>query len=110
MRRFQGSGALTILDDELMRAFVPAIRADYKAIETYACPAGTKISCPVTAFAGVADPITSLDQVAAWAECTSGKFYLRIFAGGHFPGWPERRNRVRNPGMPLRLAAAIRSH
>jgi pyochelin biosynthetic protein PchC len=89
VRRLQGTGAPAILDDELMRAFLPAIRADYKAIETYACPAGTKISCPVTAFAGMADPSTSLDQVKAWAECTSGKFDLRIFAGGHFflDGW-----------------------
>ncbi|MCO5974050.1 thioesterase II family protein [Actinoallomurus soli] len=89
MRRLQSSSTAAIIDDELLSSFLPAIRADFKAIETYVCAADTEIGCPITAFAGEADPVTSLDQVTAWAECTSGEFDLRVFPGGHFflDGW-----------------------
>jgi surfactin synthase thioesterase subunit len=91
VRRLRGPGASPVDDDELIRAFLPAIRADYKAIETYCCPAGITIGCPITALAGVVDPLTSISQVRAWAEYTSGQFDLRIFPGGHFflDGWDD---------------------
>jgi surfactin synthase thioesterase subunit len=89
VRRLQSPGTPAIIDDELLRVFLPPIRADYKAIETYACPPGTKVSCPITAFAGDVDPVISFDQVKAWAECTNGNFDLQVFPGGHFflDGW-----------------------
>jgi surfactin synthase thioesterase subunit len=89
LRRLSGTGATLLADSELLRSLIPAIRADYKAIETYTCPAGVTIGCPVTVFLGDADPMTSPEQAAAWQAHTDGGFESRVFPGGHFylDGW-----------------------
>jgi surfactin synthase thioesterase subunit len=75
----------TLLDnEEVIRMILPTVRNDYRAIETYVCKPGEKISCPITAFIGDNDPRVSLDEVRAWSEHTTGSFDLRVFRGGHF--------------------------
>lgn len=71
-------------NEEVVRMVLPTVRNDYRAIETYACEPGEKISCPITAFIGDNDPRVSLDEARAWSEHTTGSFDLRIFRGGHF--------------------------
>lgn len=63
---------------------LPAIRRDYRAIETYRCAPGTSLSCPVTVLVGDADPATSLGEASAWSEHTTGSFDMHVFPGGHF--------------------------
>ncbi|WP_031525364.1 thioesterase II family protein [Streptomyces sp. NRRL F-5123] len=89
IRRLSGTDDAVIGDRELMLSLMPAIRGDYKAIETYRCPPGATVGCPVTAFAGEADPVATPEQVAAWSGHTTGAFSLRTFPGGHFylNGW-----------------------
>lgn len=91
LQRLSGTATALFADRELLGAFLPALRADYKAIETYACPPGAMIRCPVTAFVGKTDPLTSREQAAAWREHTGGGFDLRTFPGGHFylDGWQD---------------------
>jgi surfactin synthase thioesterase subunit len=84
LRRLSGTDASLFSDDELLRTLIPMIRADYKAIESYSCPDGVRLKCPVTAFVGAADPVTSLDQVMAWSQHTDSEFGMRVFPGGHF--------------------------
>ena len=84
LRRVSGTDSALFADDELLRSLLPAIRGDYKAVETYACPAGAGVACPITVFAGDADPLTSADQVSAWRGHTTGDFAMRVFPGGHF--------------------------
>jgi pyochelin biosynthetic protein PchC len=69
---------------ELGPLLLPPIRNDYKAIETYRHAAGPPLTCPVTVLVGDADPLVTLDEAAAWAEHTTGRFELRVFPGGHF--------------------------
>ena len=71
LRRMNGTASAVLGDDEMMRAVLPALRADYKVAETYSCPPDVTVSCPITALTGSDDP-------------TSGPFDLQIFAGGHF--------------------------
>jgi surfactin synthase thioesterase subunit len=74
-----------LLDDEDVRQMMlPALRGDYKAIETYVWEPGPPLSCPISAFLGAADPLTSEGEAAAWAQHTTGDFELRVFPGGHF--------------------------
>jgi surfactin synthase thioesterase subunit len=71
-------------DDELLRAALPALRADYKAIETYKYAPDARLSCPISAFVGEHDPITSVEQASAWQHHTRNHFDICIFPGGHF--------------------------
>ncbi len=63
---------------------LPALRADYTAIETYGCTPDTTVSLPITALVGDADPNATVEQVAQWERHTTGAFDLRVFSGGHF--------------------------
>lgn len=70
-------------DEELLRLVLPAVRSDYRAIETYRCASGAKVSCPVTVLTGDADPRTTLDDARAWQEHTDSAFDMAVFPGGH---------------------------
>jgi surfactin synthase thioesterase subunit len=84
VRKMAGTASSVLGDDEIMRAALPALRADYRATETYTCPPETTVNCPVTTLTGDNDPKTTVDEAKAWAKHTTGSFDLRVFAGGHF--------------------------
>jgi medium-chain acyl-[acyl-carrier-protein] hydrolase len=71
-------------DRELLRAFLPAMRADFELNETYVpLPQGC-LSVAVMALAGDRDPLVEPADMAAWGELTTGRFALRVFDGNHF--------------------------
>ncbi|KFZ78811.1 oleoyl-ACP hydrolase [Amycolatopsis sp. MJM2582] len=75
----------TIFDDPDIRALaLPALRGDYKAVETYRYRPGPDVSCPIVALAGDADPVLEVPDTENWAGHTSGSFELEVFPGGHF--------------------------
>jgi surfactin synthase thioesterase subunit len=84
IRRLAGTDSRILGDEEILRMALPAIRADYKAAETYRYQPAPPLSCPITAFAGDADPKATVDEVGAWADHTNAGFRLRVFPGGHF--------------------------
>ncbi|MFD9905006.1 thioesterase II family protein [Streptomyces sp. NPDC059063] len=71
-------------DPEMRRMFLPTLRTDYKAIETYRPTSTQRLTCPVFAFTGDADPLTTVEEADAWRDHTSGAFSLRVFEGNHF--------------------------
>lgn len=79
-----GTDARVLGDEELMRSALPAIRADYKAAETYRPAGAVRLDCPVTALAGASDLKVTLDDVRAWEHHTTAGFELCVFDGGHF--------------------------
>jgi surfactin synthase thioesterase subunit len=84
VRRMAGTASSVLGDDEMMRAVLPALRADYRAAETYTCSPEITVNCPITVMTGDNDPKTTLDEAKAWAQQTTGSFDLHVFAGGHF--------------------------
>nr|ATY46606.1 type II thioesterase [Micromonospora sp. HK160111] len=75
----------SIMDDpDVIAMIMPALRADYRAIETYRHDPGRRLRCPVTALVGDDDPRTSRDEAADWARHTDGPFTLEVLPGGHF--------------------------
>jgi surfactin synthase thioesterase subunit len=84
VRRMNGTASSVLGDDEMMRAALPALRADYKAAETYGCPPEITVNCPISALTGDSDPKTTVEEANAWAQHTSGSFDLQVFPGGHF--------------------------
>jgi surfactin synthase thioesterase subunit len=79
-----GTDAKLLLDPELRAMVLPAIRNDYRAIETYRYAPGSDLSCPIIAMIGDDDPGVTPADAADWAQHTTGPFQLRVFRGGHF--------------------------
>ena len=84
VRKMSGTASSVLSDDEMMRAALPALRADYRATEMYTCPQDVSVNCPITALTGDNDPKTTLDEAQAWARQTTGAFDLHVYTGGHF--------------------------
>jgi pyochelin biosynthetic protein PchC len=84
VRRLSGTDGTVLDDHEIVRMILPALRADYRAAETYRHTPGQLLRCPVTVLVGDCDPKVSVDEAQDWAAHTTGHFDLKVFAGGHF--------------------------
>ncbi len=84
VRRLDGTAASVLGDQEMMRAALPSLRADYTAAETYRCDPEVTISCPITVLTGDADPQTTSSEAQAWERHTRCACEVRTFSGGHF--------------------------
>lgn len=79
-----GGTDLRMIDDELIRIAMPSIRADYRAIESYRPTTDRRLSCPIVALTGDADPLTTIAENDAWRTHTDSGFRGKVFPGGHF--------------------------
>ncbi|MEV7144782.1 thioesterase II family protein [Streptomyces tauricus] len=84
VRSLGGTDGGFLEDDELVRMILPAIRTDYKAIETYRMLPGPRLRCPIRVLTGDADPKVHVDDVPAWSDETSGETLVHVYEGGHF--------------------------
>ncbi|OPC80287.1 thioesterase [Embleya scabrispora] len=84
LRSMSGTDASLLANDEVLQMVLPALRADYRAIETYRCTPGAPLECPITVLIGDQDPKVTLDEATAWRDHTNGTFALHTFTGGHF--------------------------
>lgn len=82
-RRF-GSLDTSLSHPDIRDVILPALRADLRLLDDHRHVPGVPLQCPVTAFAGAADPSTPAEAVSAWRNETSAAFDLHTFAGGHF--------------------------
>jgi medium-chain acyl-[acyl-carrier-protein] hydrolase len=73
-----------VLRDDVLRFFLPVLRADFAANDTYAYHPGRPLTCPITVFGGETDCSVTVPQLRAWALETSAPFELRMLAGDHF--------------------------
>jgi medium-chain acyl-[acyl-carrier-protein] hydrolase len=71
-------------DPELLRLFMPTLRADLAASETYEYREGEPLDCPISIFGGWQDNGVNRADLDAWRRQTAAQFSLRMFAGGHF--------------------------
>ncbi|MEU9986837.1 alpha/beta fold hydrolase [Streptomyces sp. NPDC048045] len=82
---------------ELRELLLPALRADYRLIETYRPARPVPLRTPVTAYTGLADTHCPVEDVRAWSELTGpGCFTLRTFPGDHFYLVPHEAELVRD--------------
>lgn len=84
MRSLGGTSTRLLEDDEIIKMIMPALRADFTAVETYRRPPGPGVAAPLVALTGTDDPCASLVDAQAWSAETTGSFDLRTFSGGHF--------------------------
>ncbi|WP_117208644.1 thioesterase II family protein [Allorhizocola rhizosphaerae] len=84
LRLLSGTEANLLGDRDVVLMILPALRADYQAVETYRCEPGRRIAAPILALVGDADPRVDTEEVESWSAHTAGGFRLRVLPGGHF--------------------------
>jgi surfactin synthase thioesterase subunit len=84
LRAKGGTEPLVIEHEEFWSIAEPAIRADYRAVETYSTGPEPRVSCDIVAFRGSRDDDVPAAGLAAWAEVTTGEFAAIEKDGGHF--------------------------
>jgi len=85
MGRTYGELPRVIVDDPELRAlFLPSLRADIEALETYQWREGLKIPCPTTAIGAIDDVHATSAQVRAWEQHIAGPFDVEFVAADHF--------------------------
>lgn len=84
LRLLGGTDPRWLDDDELLATILPSVRSDYRAIETYRHVPGPLLDCPITALIGDDDPYTTVDEMVAWREHSTGPFNIHQMPGGHF--------------------------
>ncbi|MET9888353.1 alpha/beta fold hydrolase [Streptomyces sp. NPDC006430] len=82
--RLAGTDSQVLGDPEIVRMILPAVRADYRAAETYRYAPGAPLTCPVFVLTGDSDPHVTPEEARAWQGHTTGPYTLRTYPGGHF--------------------------
>ncbi|MEK6223126.1 MAG: alpha/beta fold hydrolase [Chloroflexota bacterium] len=79
----KGTPPEILAQEELIKIVLPALRADFTAIENYQFTEGPKLTCPIYAFCGLQDDLVSEGEINAWQDHTSGIFNLQMLPSGH---------------------------
>lgn len=81
---YGGTPAELLRQPELLRLFLPTLRADFAVVETYRYRPGEPLDIPVAAYGGGDDAEAPIEAMAGWREQTTAAFRHRVFPGGHF--------------------------
>ncbi|MET9853365.1 alpha/beta fold hydrolase [Streptomyces sp. NPDC006450] len=82
--RLNGTDVPPLEDEDILRMALPALRADFRAVESHVHTPGPPLTCPVTAMTGTTDPRVPLRDARTWSTTTRGPFTLSLHPGGHF--------------------------
>jgi surfactin synthase thioesterase subunit len=83
LNSLDGMPAEILQDEWMMDFFLPVIRADFEAIETYRYESDEKFEIPITCVIGKEEQI-SLENARAWSRETIAHVDVRQFPGKHF--------------------------
>jgi medium-chain acyl-[acyl-carrier-protein] hydrolase len=84
VRELKGTPAEFFNDPELVTLCLPMLKADFRMVETYVELGGERLSCPLLALGGDADPTVPPGDLAAWHMATTGRFRTILVEGDHF--------------------------
>lgn len=84
VRRYNGIPRVILEDVELLRMFLPTLRADLELIETYVYQGEPPLASPIVALGGQSDARASADELAAWGAQTAAGCQVRLLPGDHF--------------------------
>jgi pyochelin biosynthetic protein PchC len=77
--KLSGTDAKVLGSEEIMRLALPALRNDYRAVETYRDPGGPRVGCPISVLIGDDDPTSSVPDATAWRDHTTGPCAVHVF-------------------------------
>ncbi|XP_062585568.1 S-acyl fatty acid synthase thioesterase, medium chain-like [Saccostrea cucullata] len=83
LKKLGGTPEQVLSDPEMMKLFLPPLRADYIMMGGFDSPVGPDppFSCPLHLFDGEDDAKHNLE---AWKDITSGEKTVQFLPGGHF--------------------------
>ena len=93
--RYGGIPQQLLQERELLRLFLPALRADLELLETWVPSPPLPLPLPIHAFSGDADPIVDAAGLAAWGRYSAVGVSVRQFPGDHF--FLKRADRTPDP-------------
>jgi len=71
-------------EPDLLALFLPTLRADIRALETYAPLTDRTVRCPVRVYGGADDRRPAPADLAGWQRVAQHEVSVRIFPGDHF--------------------------
>lgn len=83
LAKLEGTDAGVFANREIMRLALPAIKADYRAFDSYDCADDVKVATPIQALGGDRDPYVTLGDLYGWGKHTD-TVTVTVFDGGHF--------------------------
>jgi medium-chain acyl-[acyl-carrier-protein] hydrolase len=83
-QRYGGIPTVILQEPDLLKLFLPSIRADMTMLEQYAYADEPPLPCSISAYGGTKDVTASESELAAWQEQTSAQFASQMFVGEHF--------------------------
>lgn len=84
LRRLGGMPAELLAHQEVMAALLPTFAADLEILENHHLSGQSAVDCPITACAGLEDPMFRPQDLDGWSALTRTTFQRWDFAGGHF--------------------------
>ena len=81
LRRLNGLRPEVLANADLI---VPTLYADLQLEETDPPAARKPLTCPISLFSGIDDPLLGSEEIAAWSEVTMQSTIVHRFSGDHF--------------------------
>jgi medium-chain acyl-[acyl-carrier-protein] hydrolase len=106
LRELGGTPTEILDDEELMARVLPVVRGDFVLLESYQVDPSTRISCPITVFAGHADRGAPPAAAVAWSMRTSATCRIVELDAGHFFLDSHRDRLLREVASDLATAGA----
>ncbi len=84
LRRLDGMPAEVLEHQTVLRALLPALRADTALYRGYTYSEDEPFAFPIRAWGGASDPNITAEHLEAWQQQTTASFAVQFFPGGHF--------------------------
>jgi len=84
LKELDGIPQKVLQNDEMLKLFIPILRADFETLETYKYTPDKPLDYPIIAFGGLADKCISRERLEGWDALTNVRFESRYFMGDHF--------------------------
>lgn len=84
LRRMGGTPHEVLANPELASLVLPILRADFELCDSYAYRPQPPLTCPITAFGGLADDDVPLADLEEWRNQTTRTFTAKVLPGDHF--------------------------
>jgi surfactin synthase thioesterase subunit len=84
LKRFGGTPAAVLEDPDLLRAFLPALLADYEILGRLRRSDEPPLDIPFTLIKGDEDPTLKWRHLAEWRGLSSAPAATHVLPGGHF--------------------------
>lgn len=84
LARLGGTPREVLADEQLMALMLPALKADFIALDSWRYRDEPPLRVPITALAGSEDRSVCADSVRRWSGHTTRKFQFHLLHGDHF--------------------------